>query len=99
MVWHTEQRCMSYLSKIILAMSLVLAGCSTPVPVHRTFPVMPAELKVECSELQQIKPEAKLSDVTKTVAENYSLYHTCKNKHTNIVEWYTIQKEIFEKIK
>ena len=87
------------MKKLIIIACIVLAGCSTPVPVHRNFPVLPTELKEECSELQQIKPEAKLSDVTKTVAENYSLYHTCKNKHTNIVEWYTIQKEIFEKIK
>jgi hypothetical protein len=99
MVWRTEQRCMSYLSKIILAMSLVLTGCSTPVPVHRNFPVMPTELKEKCSELHQIKSEAKLSDVTKTVAENYSLYHQCKNKHSNIVDWYEKQKQIFENIK
>ncbi len=90
---------MNLLSKIILALSLVITGCSTPLPVHRNLPELPEELKEKCSELNQIKPQAKLSDVTKTVAENYSLYHSCKNKHKNIVEWYTIQKEIFEKIK
>ena len=80
-------------------MSLVLAGCSTPLPVQRNFPVLPVELAQECSELNQIKPEAKLSDVTRSVTENYSLYHFCKNKHKNIVEWYTIQKQIYEDIK
>ena len=86
--------------KILLLLLLTtLMGCTTPVPVQRNFPVLPVELKQECSELNQIKPEAKLSDVTKSVTENYSLYHSCKNKHKNIVEWYTIQKQIYEDIK
>ena len=87
------------MKKLIIISCIVLVGCSTPLPVHRNFPVMPVELKEKCSELQQIKPEAKLSDVTRTVAENYSKFHDCRNKHTNIVEWYDKQKEIFEKIK
>jgi hypothetical protein len=87
------------MNQIIIIACILLSGCTTYLPVHRNFPVLPTELSEQCSELTMLQPESKLSDVKKTVAENYSLYHQCKNKHTNIVEWYDKQKQIFENIK
>ena len=37
-----------------------------------------------------------LTEFTKTVVENYVLYHECKVKVEGWSEWYTKQKAIFE---
>lgn len=81
---------------LLLPIILILSACSTTVPVKRTFPEAPAVLLEKCAELRKIKENAQLSDVVKTVAENYSLYHECSSKHESFVEWYKIQKQTFE---
>jgi hypothetical protein len=40
-----------------------------------------------------------LSDVAKTVTNNYTTYYDCAVKHDAFVEWYNIQKNIFESVK
>lgn len=84
--------------KAIVALSLIalLAGCSTPVPVTTKFPEAPERLLAKCPELQIIRDDAKLSDVAKTVADNYGLYHDCAIKHGGWVEWYETQRKIFD---
>jgi len=47
--------------------------------------------------LKKIEAEAKLSDVAKTVSQNYSLYHECSAKTDSWIEWYQKQKQIYEK--
>jgi len=84
--------------KKLLLISLLLSGCTT-VPVTAKFPDIPNKLLERCPNLQKVNDEAKLSDVAKTVTVNYSTYYDCAVKHDAIVEWYQIQKKIFESVK
>lgn len=81
---------------LLLMIAITLSACSTTVPVKRTFPEAPAVLLEKCAELKRVKENSQLSDLVKTVAENYSLYHECSSKHESFVEWYKIQKQTFE---
>lgn len=84
----------------ILIFALVLSGCaSKPVPVRMKFPEAPESLLKPCSELKKLQKDVKLSDVAKTVTENYTLYHECSIKNQAWVEWYNAHKKIFEEIK
>jgi PBP1b-binding outer membrane lipoprotein LpoB len=77
--------------------AVFLAGCTTTVPVKRNFPDAPERLMKPCTELKQIeKNDPVLSEVIKTVAENYTLYHECSMKNDAWIEWYNVQKKAFE---
>ena len=78
---------------------LILTGCSTTVPVTAKFPDVPERLLVKCPQLEKLENEAKLSDIGKTVTNNYTTYYECAVKHDAFVEWYKIQKNIFESVK
>ena len=83
---------------ILIIAALMLAGCSTTtVPVKAKFPDIPNKLLEPCPQLQQLKEDAKLSDVSKTVTVNYTTYYECATKHDGIIEWYKVQRIIFEK--
>jgi hypothetical protein len=87
--------------RTILALLIVtlLVGCSTTVPVKRKFPEAPQVLLEKCPDLKQLTQEAKLSDVARTVVENYTQYQQCSNKSESWIEWYNSQKKIFEEVK
>jgi hypothetical protein len=85
--------------KYLLLTLALLTGCSTTVPVTAKFPEVPARLLVRCPQLEQLKDDAKLSDVAKTVSNNYSTYYECAVKHDAFIEWYGVQKQLFESIK
>jgi len=82
---------------IILA--LMLSACATSVPVTAKFPDVPDRLLVICPELQKLPEETKLSEVNKTVVENYTTYYECAVKVDGWIEWYNIQKHIWNEIK
>lgn len=85
------------MKKIILLIPvLFMIGCSTSVPVKRSFPNVPAELMESCPDLKQTQETTKLSEVLKVVVQNYSQYHECKIKNDSWKEWYNTQKQIFE---
>ena len=84
---------------IILSIMLFITGCSTPVPIKPKFPQAPAMLLEPCLELKKLENDAKLSDVAKTVTENYAFYHDCSLKNRAWGEWYKAQKKIFEGVK
>jgi len=66
---------------LIILSALFLVGCaSKPVPVTMKFPDAPQQLMEPCPELKKLEKEVKLSDVAKTVTENYTLYHECSIK-------------------
>jgi len=77
---------------------LILAGCSS-TPVKRNFPAVPSELMKSCPDLKKTEPTEKLSEVLKVVVDNYGQYHECKIKVDTWVEWYKMQKNIFESVK
>ena len=83
--------------KYTLILALLLSGC-TVVPVKHTFPEAPVTLLEKCAPLQPLQENAKLSDVAKNVINNYTAYHLCSSKHDSFVEWYHVQKKIFEEL-
>lgn len=85
--------------KYLLAVLLLLSGCSTVVPVTAKFPSVPATLSQPCPPLKSLDNDAKLSDVSKTVTLNYSTYYECAVKLDSWIEWYNIQKKISEGLK
>ena len=78
---------------------LFLTGCSTTVPVTVKFPDVPETLLAKCPQLEKLENEAKLSDISKTITNNYTTYYECAVKHDGLIEWYKTQKNIFNKVK
>ena len=82
---------------VVLAISLALTACSTTVPVTMTFPEAPGkQAMIACPNLQKLKDDAKLSDISRTITINYSTYYECAVKTDAWIEWYEIQRRIFE---
>lgn len=79
-----------------LLIVLLLSGCTTVVPVSSKFPTAPDKIMQTCPSLKPLDDQAKLSDVSKTVTLNYSTYYECAVKLDSWVEWYNIQKKIYE---
>jgi hypothetical protein len=54
----------------------------------------------KCEELKKIeKSNVVLSEVIKSIVDNYTLYHECALRNTIWIEWYKANKKIFEDIK
>ena len=83
---------------LLSLIAVTLVGCTT-VPVARKFPEAPQTLMEKCPELKKLAEDAKLSDVARTVVENYTQYQHCTNKSDAWIEWYNSQKKIFEEVK
>ena len=85
------------MKKLLVLPLFLLSGCSiTAVPVTAKFPEAPATLLEKCADLKEATEGMSLTEFTKTVVENYVLYHECKIKVEGWNEWYTKQKQIFE---
>lgn len=84
---------------IIFLIVFLLAGCSTTVPVTAKFPPPPKFSNAACPQLEKLKEGAQLSDVASTVTLNYTTYYECAVKNDTWIEWYQIQKNIFESVK
>lgn len=84
---------------IFIVIIAFMMGCSTTVPVTAKFPQAPERLMQKCPPLEKLEKEAKLSDVAKTVTNNYTKYHECSIQNDTWIEWYNTQKKIFESIK
>jgi hypothetical protein len=85
---------------LILSLAIVLAGCSTTVPVARKFPEAPEVLKQKCESLKLIEGDkVAITEMLKVVVHNYSLYHECATKVEGWQEWYETQKKIFNEVK
>lgn len=76
---------------------LLLAGCFGSVPVKPSFPEVPKELMQVCPDLVKQEPTEKLSDILKVVTNNYSQYHECQLSVDLWIEWYRLQKDIYNK--
>jgi hypothetical protein len=85
---------------LILSLAIVLAGCSTTVPVARKFPEAPEVLKQKCESLKLIEGDkVAITEMLKVIVHNYSLYHECATKVEGWQEWYEAQKKIFNEVK
>mgnify|MGYP000934263066 FL=1 len=78
---------------------ILMTGCSTVVPVKSRLPDLPERLMVKCPQLEKVSETPTLSDVAKTITNNYTTYYDCAVKHDAFIEWYNIQKNIFESVK
>lgn len=74
------------------------SGCTTAVPVTAKFPNAPGESALQsCPDLKKLNESTVLSNIAETVADNYGTYYECSVKTDTWIEWYTKQKQIFEK--
>jgi hypothetical protein len=86
---------MKYLACFLL---VLITGCSS-VPVAPKFPEVPERIIKKCPQLEKLSEEPKLSDIAKTVTNNYTTYYECVVKHDAFIEWYEVQKKIYESVK
>jgi len=83
------------LTIFLLVVLITCAGCSTP-PVKQKWPEAPSIAMQACPDLDKLGNDAKLSDIAKTININYSRYYECAVKVDAWIEWYNIQKTIYE---
>ena len=86
---------MKYLACFLL---VLVTGCSS-VPVAPKFSEVPERILQKCPQLEKLNEESKLSDIAKTVTNNYTTYYECAVKHDAFIEWYQVQKKIYESVK
>ena len=85
------------MKQLVIIVALLVSGCSTPVPIAAKFPDVPPQLTEKCPQLKLIEGDViTLSNLTKTVTANYTTYYECAIKLDSWVEWYSVQKTIFE---
>jgi len=83
-----------------LLVVLLLAGCTTTVPVKQKFPNSTPELMKKCESLKKIEGDkVAITDMLKVIVHNYSLYHECSTKVDGWQDWYNEQKKIFDNVK
>ena len=83
----------------LVLLSLVITGCSTTAPIVAKFPEVPEKLLQKCPQLEKLSDQPKLSDISRTIVNNYTSYYECSVKTDSWIEWYQAQKSIFEKVK
>lgn len=84
---------------VFLVLAAALAGCSTVVPVTVKFPDPPGRLATTaCPPLKKLEDTATLSDISRTVASNYTTYYECLVKTDAWIEWYHVQRQLFEQV-
>ena len=82
---------------IVVMLVMALTGCATSVPVTAKFPERPGTLvSTPCPALKKLPDEVALSEVAKTITENYTQYYECAVKLDAWIKWYEIQKTIYE---
>jgi hypothetical protein len=83
-----------------LLVLLLIAGCSTTVPVARKFPEAPAKLLEPAPELRPIPPNTtELSVLIDNAADNYTQYRNLRELYDAWQEWYRDQKANFDSVK
>jgi hypothetical protein len=80
-----------------LLIALLLAGCSTTVPVNKKFPNATPDLMKKCEDLRKIEGDkVSITDMLKVVVSNYTLYYECSTKVDGWQDWYNEQKKIHD---
>lgn len=87
------------MSKYLLICSLFLVGCSTTVPVKRTFPTADPLMLEPAPMLKQLSTDTKdLDQLISNSVENYGEYRKLAKRLEMWQEWYKNQKENFDKV-
>lgn len=84
---------------LLILSVLLVSGCAINQQQSLYFPEMPGELLVPCQDLHQLKPDAKLSDVSHVINANYALYHECAARHAATIKWFQSTRNLFEERK
>lgn len=95
-----SQPVMTFVVFVVMVLMIVsmISGCATAVPVTAKFPAAPGQSYLEaCPDLQKLKDQPQLSDISKTIGVNYGTYYECAVKLDTWIRWYAEQKIIFEK--
>lgn len=80
--------------------AVLLTGCTTVVPVKQHWPEPPGlQSQKPCPELKKLSENVTLSEVSKTIADNYSEYYQCVVKLEAWQEWYKQQQVIHKDLK
>lgn len=83
---------------ILITAILFMTGCTT-VAQKQKFPDPPGvDSMAQCPNLNTLPKDPKLSDVSKTIISNYTLYYQCSVKVDGWIEWYNSQKKIYENV-
>ena len=87
-------------SLLIIGSMVVLTGCTSFLPVKQKFPEPVKELTEPCPDLKMIEGnQVAITELLKTVVNNYALYYQCSNKNEGWNKWYEEQKKIYDKVK
>ncbi len=85
--------------KHLLIVCVLLAGCSTSVPVKRNFPAADAVMFEPAPALKPLPTDTKdLDQLISNSVENYGEYRKLVKKYEMWQEWYNKQKENFDKV-
>lgn len=87
----------------LLLSTTLLSGCAMFtkfLPAKPKFPEAVPELREACPDLKTIEGnQVAITDLLKTVVNNYTLYYQCSLKNEGWNKWYDEQKKIYDKIK
>ena len=85
---------------ILILVAIILAGCSTTVPVARKFPEADPYMMEPAAELKTLPPDTvDLDKLITNSTENYGEYRKLVQRYQMWQEWYRQQKELFESVK
>lgn len=83
------------MKQVFIIITLLLAGCGSTVPSVKQFPNAPHELLEKCPQLKTLDVnDPSIITMSRTIVENYTMYHQCSNKIDAWIEWYSTQKNI-----
>lgn len=87
------------MKSLVFLIVFLLAAC-TSIPVIPEFPKTTPELMIKCEELKKIEGEkVTITEMLKTIVQNYTLYYECSTKVDGWQKWYLEQKKIYESVK
>lgn len=86
---------------VLVALAVVaLSGCTAFLPAKPKFPEPTKGLTEPCPDLKKIEGnQAAITELLRTVVENYTLYYECSLKNDGWNDWYKEQKRIYDKVK
>jgi len=85
---------------VFIVLLFLITACSTAVPITQKFPDAPDMLKEKCPPLKTIPGEkVTIIEFTRTVSENYTLYHQCAGRTDAWIDWYQQQKKIWDDVR
>lgn len=85
---------------LLVSFLLVLLTACSVVPVKRKFPDAPEVLLKTCEDLRTLEGnKVAITDLLKTIVDNYRIYYECSNKVDGWQDWYKDQKRIFDSVK